>query len=209
MRPVCADFEFDSRQNEQEHFWYLPHTPRPAGAHTQWLSFRFRLERMIEHSPASHFAIVLRARLGLESNARPVSISGRGITLGDTSLATPGDDLAQDKRLKFGGSRGAQIESFWPGGNFLFRDTALQPTGLRDACWYRVHVHVGDRCWIGFGVQPEPIGEAEPGDVRGVRDLVGDSVQDDDSGLLIALGRGPCEAGNWKAEFRQIASGWF
>jgi hypothetical protein len=96
------------RDNEaSRHFFEVPVVARPAGASTQWLSFRFRSEGMQRASPASHFAIVLRAELGRDAAGVPCSISGRGITWGDTSLAQrmPSNPFAQSPA--FGGARGA------------------------------------------------------------------------------------------------------
>lgn len=208
LDPSGNNFRFHSSQNEREHFWYVPQCPRPSAlVSTQWLSFRFRSHGMLSCSPASHFAVVLRARLRFDVDAKPVSISGRGITLGDTSLATPSSSLPDAIRSRFGGSRGTQIESFWPGGNFLFRETALFAEGLQDRREYRVHVHVNDARWIGYGVCQDP--DPTPGPIRGVRDLVDHPVDEDAVGVLIALGRGAQESGDWSAEFLQIATGWF
>ena len=199
------DFVFDSSQDAAQHYWYLRELERPAGATTQWLAFRFRLHGMGAHSPGSHFAVALRARLGFDAQARPISISGRGCTLGDTSLAQPAAGNAYASEPGFGGARGAQIESFWPGGNFLFRDSSLLPDGLRDGQWYAVRLHVNDARWIALEI------ESDSGStVRAcVQDRIEHPVEADASGVLIGLGRGLDESGSWSAEFREIACGWF
>ena len=199
------DFVFESSQDAAQHYWYLPELDRPAGATTQWLTFRFRLAAMCVHSPGSHFAIALRARLGFDAQARPTSISGRGCTLGDTSLAAPAPDNIHAMRPGFGGARGAQIESFWPGGNFLYRDSGLLPDGLRDAQWYCVRLHVNDERWIALEIESD----SAPTMRACVQDRIEHPVEGDASGVLIGLGRGPQESGAWSAEFREIACGWF
>lgn len=187
-------FEFGSTHDESRHYWYLPESVRRPGATTQWLAFRVRFHDFARHSPASHFAVALRARLGFDAAGVPRSISGRGLTLGDTSLAhnASGDPA-------FGGARGAQVESFWPGGNFLFRATALDAP-LEDGRWYSVELHVNDERWTAFTLD---------GVTRCVQDRAAHPVIADASGALIALGRGPHESGPWQAEFRDLATGWF
>jgi hypothetical protein len=188
------DFDFHSSQDESRHYWYLPEVPRPAGATTQWLAFRACFEGLVAHSPASHFAIVLRARLGFDAAGTPRTISGRGMTLGDTSLAhSPAGDPA------FGGARGAQVESFWPGGNFLYRETAFEEQ-LRDGRWYAVELHANDERWVACTLD---------GVTRCVQDRPGHPVDGHATGALIALGRGPQETGAWRARFRDLATGWF
>ena len=188
------DFEFLSTHDESRHYWHVPASERPAGASTQWLAFRMRLHGFVAHSPASHFAIVLRARLGVDATGIANSISGRGMTLGDTSLARAAvDDPA------FGGARGAQVESFWPGGNFLYRETAFAEQ-LVDDRWYAVELHVNDERWVACTLD---------GVTRCVRDRASHPVIADATGALIALGRGPAESGPWRAEFRELATGWF
>jgi hypothetical protein len=200
-----TEFRFDSSHDAASRYWYLPDVSRPAGASTQWLAFRFRLNGMVAHSPGSHFAVALRARLGFDPTGRAISISGRGLTLGDTSLAIPAIDNPHAQRPGFGGARGAQIESFWPGGNFLYAETAVFPDGLRDDVWYRLSLHVNDARWIAF--------ELAQGDDEPLRACVGDAVQHpviaDACGALIGLGRAANETGEWSAEFRDINCGWF
>lgn len=200
-----SDFQFESRHDAAQHYWYLPDVPRPEGATTQWLALRFRFEALWEHTPESHFALVLRARLGFDANQRPVSISGRGATLGDTSLAQPAAHNPFHLQPGFGGARGAQIESFWPGGNFLFRESGLCPAGLRDGVWYRLHLHVNDARWIALDIAADGDGWER----ACVQDRIEHPVEADATGALIALGRGPKESGRWHAEFRDIACGWF
>ena len=188
------DFDFRSTQDESAHYWYLADTVRPIGAATQWLAFRVRFIDFARHSPASHFAIALRARLGFDDAGVPRTISGRGMTLGDTSLAhDPHGDPA------FGGARGAQVESFWPGGNFLFRETAID-VPLQDDRWYTVELHVNDGRWVALTLD---------GVTRCVQDRTAHPVIADATGALIALGRGPHESGPWHAQFRDLATGWF
>lgn len=198
MQEPEAVFRFRAGDDAARHYWYLPETARPASAHCQWLRFRFRPEGFVRHSPASHFAIVLRARLGFDASGAPVSISGRGITLGDTSQAQAAHPLAFDPA--FGGARGAQIESFWPGGNFLYRDAALLPEGLQDGREYAVQVEVDDARRIELRI--------DEGDAISVIDLAAHPVLADATGVLIALGRGPERGGEWQATFHGIATGW-
>lgn len=204
---ALPDFTFDARDAAHRHYLHLPHTPRPRVAATQWLAFRFRSDGMFAASPGSHFAIVLRARLGIDATGTPSTISGRGITLGDTSLAQPppGDPLANAPG--FGGARGAQVESFWPGGNFLFADAQAAREGLRDGIDYRVVLHVDDARWIAFGLQPDDDTPLVPR--IAVQDRAAHPVAADATGLLIVLGRGPEESGPWRVRFHDIATGWF
>lgn len=198
-------FRFDSSDDAADRFWYQPEIDRPAGAMTQWLAFRLRLNAMVAHSPASHFAVVLRARLGFDESNRPISISGRGLTLGDTSLAQPAPDNPHAQHAGFGGARGAQIESFWPGGNFLYRDTAVLPLGLRDDVWYRVQLHVNDARWIALQIDSDAGDSAQ----ACIQDRAEHPVVGDATGALIGLGRGSHETGTWSVDFRDIARGWF
>lgn len=200
-------FRFTHRDADAEHFFHRPQTTRPTGAATQWLCFRFRSDGMFTHSPASHWAIVLRARLGLDAAHRPESISGRGITLGDTSLAVAPADNAFAQVPGFGGARGVQVESFWPGGNFLHARAQALPEGLRDGVDYRVSLHVSDARWVAFAIAQDAAALPPP-DVC-VRDRVEHPVIADATGVLIALGRGAHETGPWSVCFSEIATGWF
>lgn len=206
---VSLRFEFQHHQDAAQCFFERAELPRPAGASTQWLSFRFRSEDMQRHSPASHFAIVLRARLGRDAAGVPNSISGRGVAWGDTSLAQPLPGNPHAHAPGFGGAPGAVIESFWPGGNFLHRQARLLDEGLRDGVDYTVHVHVNDQRHIAFwiaavdGVPPQASLLAE------VQDEVAHPVLDGPTGIVIALGRGPVERGPWSACFEDIRFGWF
>lgn len=200
-----SDFVFASRDEAASHYWHLPEVTRPAHANTQWLAFRFRLDGMAAHSPASHFAVVLRARLGFDASLRPATISGRGLTLGDTSLAQPAPGNRYAMQPGFGGARGAQIESFWPGGNFLYRDSGVFAQGLRDHVWYRVQLHVNDARWIAVDIASED----DLPQRACVQDRAEHPVAVGATGALIALGRGPRDSGEWSAQFRDIACGWF
>lgn len=190
---ASGPFLFRSRDDAARHYWYVAGTDRPPGATTQWLSFRVRFHDFVRHSPASHFAVVLRARLGFDADGVPRTISGRGMTLGDTSLAHNASGDAA-----FGGARGAQVESFWPGGNFLFRETAIDEP-LRDDRWYAVRLAVADDRRVAFVLDAGR---------REVQDRASHPVIDDATGALIALGRGPGETGAWHAEFADLATGW-
>jgi hypothetical protein len=189
-----CSFDFCSSDDESSHYWHLAETPRPRGATTQWLALRARFHDFVRHSPASHFAVALRARLGFDATGVPRSISGRGLTLGDTSLA---HNITGD--AAFGGARAAQVESFWPGGNFLYRETAVDMP-LEDGRWYAVELHVNDERWVAFTLD---------GVTRCVQDRATHPVIAEANGALIALGRGPKESGPWRVEFRDIATGWF
>jgi hypothetical protein len=198
MQDPEAGFRFRAGDDAARHYWYLPETSRPASARCQWLRFRFRPDDFARHSPASHFAIVLRARLGFDGSGTPVSISGRGITLGDTSQAQPAHPLAFDPA--FGGARGAQIESFWPGGNFLYHEAALLPQGLQDGIEYTVRIEVDDARRIELRIDDAP--------PVAVVDRAAHPVIEGATGVLIALGRGAEQGEDWQASFRDIASGW-
>lgn len=190
-------------------YFHLAETPPPAGASTQWLSFRFLARDFFRHSPGSHFAVVLRACLGRDATGRPVSISGRGMTLGDTSQAIAPADNAHALNPGFGGARGAQAESFWPGGNFLWREARLLDDGLRDDVAYRIELHVSEQRWIAFRILDD---DGCPLDPRGgveVQDAAGHPVDVAATGVLIALGRGGGETGPWQVEFSEIRCGWF
>jgi hypothetical protein len=209
MQSPPSEFEFDARDDAARNYLYLSDTARPLRAATQWLSFRFRLTDFCRHTPASHFAIVLRARLEFDATGVPTTISGRGMTLGNTSLARP---VAGDRHATaagFGGARGAQVESYWPFGNFLYRDSGVLPEGLVDSVWYRVWLHVNDERWIAFGLGREDGAEAATEVAACVQDREAHPVRSDATGVLIALGRGANETGSWRVEFRDIATGWF
>jgi hypothetical protein len=115
----------------------------------------------------------------------------------------PGADPA-----RFGGARGAQIESFWPGGNFLFREARILDEGLRDGIDYRVHLHVRDDGWTGFWLVDD-CGAPLPGASACVRDDPGHPVVAGRTGILIALGRGNEQGGDWEATFSDLRWGWF
>lgn len=190
-------------------FFEIAGTEVPDGATVQWLSFVFRGDDYVRHSPASHFAIMLGATLVRDPVGRPIALSGRGMTLGDTSLATPPETNPHAQRSGFGGARGAQIESFWPGGNFLYRDAVLVPDLLQDALDYQVHLEVDLERRIrvaltrsGAGVEGASVVCAE------VQDDPRHPVLAQGTGVLIVLARGPVESGAWSAEFRDIRTGW-
>lgn len=204
MQAASSDFIFDHGDDSASHYWWLPELPRAPGQRIQWLAFRVRPGGMATHSPGSHFAIVLRAYMGQDEHGRPLSISGRGMTFGDTSQAYPLPGNVHAQQPGFGGARGCQIESFWQGGNFLYRDSGLLPDGLRDEVWYAVRLEVDDDRHIALTVQPE--GGAVQ--IARVRDREAHPVIEGASGILIGLGRGPEESGPWRAEFRDIGCGW-
>jgi hypothetical protein len=203
MASPGSRFDFAS-DDPPGHYFYLPQTARPPRARTQWLAFRLRLHRFVAHTPASHFAIVLRARLGFDASGRAVSISGRGMTFGDTSQAQPvaGNPYAQ--AAGFGGARGAQVESFWPGGNFLYQDASVLPAGIEDDVDYTIELRVDDERRIELGVTAAG---GAPQRTR-IQDRAEHPVIADATGVLIGVGRGPVEAGPWRAELRDILTGW-
>ena len=205
---VVAEFVFCRDDEASRHFFEVPAVPQPVGASTQWLCFRFRSRGMQQASPGSHFAIVLRAELGRDEAGIPRTISGRGLTWGDTSQAQlpmrcPGADPA-----RFGGARGAQVESFWPGGNFLYRQARILDQGLRDDTDYRVHLHVRDDGWIGFWLADDD-GAPIPDCSVAVHDDPRHPVLPQRTGVVIALGRGAETGDDWEARFSDIAWGWF
>lgn len=202
MRPA-DEFDFASTDPDG-HYWYRPETLRPSHAATQWLSFRLRLHHFVAHTPASHFAIVLRARLGFDASGRACSISGRGMTFGDTSQAHPAPGNAWAQAPGYGGVRGAQVESFWPGGNFLYADAAVLPGGLQDGRWYAIELSVDDQRQVELTVTPE----GSPPQRARVQDRAGHPVVADATGVLVGLGRGGGETGAWRAELRELACGW-
>ncbi|MCK7593137.1 hypothetical protein [Pseudomarimonas salicorniae] len=203
-----ARFVFRRDHEASRHFFEVPEVARPDGATTQWLCFRFRSEGMQAASPASHFAVVLRAELGRDAEGVPRTISGRGLTWGDTSQALRPASFPGAPGDRFGGARGAQIESFWPGGNFLFREARLLDEGLRDEVDYRVHLHVRDDGWCGFWLADDR-GQPLPGQSASVRDHPGHPVIAGRSGVVIALGRGAETGADWEAQFEDLAWGWF
>lgn len=202
-----ADFRFCRDDEASRHFFEVPEVPRPAGARVQWLCFRFRSRGMQLASPASHFAVVLRAELGRDANGRPCSISGRGLTLGDTSQAALPGRCPGAAPARFGGARGLQVESFWPGGNFLYRDARLLDEGLRDDTDYRIHLHVRDDRWVGFWLA-DAAGRCLPGMSAAVQDDPRHPVTPERSGVVIALGRGAESGADWEARFSEISWGW-
>ena len=182
----------------------MPQTARPPRAHTQWLAFRLRLHRFVAHTPASHFAIVLRAQLGFDQGGRAVSISGRGMTFGDTSQAQPAAGNPYAQAAGFGGARGAQVESFWPGGNFLYQTAAVLPAGIEDDLDYAIELRVDDERVVELCVTAA---DGAPQRAR-IQDRFEHPVVADATGVLIGIGRGPGESGAWRAELRDIATGW-
>lgn len=202
-----AEFVFRRDDDAARHFFELPRTPRPAGASTQWLCFRFRSRGMQAASPASHFAIVLRAELGRDEAGVPRTISGRGMTLGDTSAACLPARFPGAPAEAFGGARGAQIESFWPGGNFLYRNARILDEGLRDEVEYRFHLHVRDDGWCALWLA-DAWGVPVPGAIAAVQDHAGHPVLPGRTGVVIALGRGAETGEDWEARFSDLAWGW-
>jgi hypothetical protein len=201
--PKDASLDFGSGDAVQ--YWYLAASAPPPGATTQWLAFRLRLHDFVAHTPGSHFAIALRARLGYAAGGAPAWISGRGMTFGDTSQAQPPPLDAHAQAGGFGGARGAQIESFWQGGNFLYADTARLAGGLEDGRWYAIELHVSQTRWIAFAVTPEG-GATERASIQ---DRATHPVVPDATGVLIGIGRGAQETGSWRVELRDLATGWF
>jgi hypothetical protein len=198
-----TSFDFAS-DDPPDHYWYLPQTARPPRAKTQWLAFRLRLFGFVAHTPASHFAIVLRARLGFDAAGRAESISGRGMTFGDTSQAQPAAANPHAFAAGFGGARGAQAESFWPGGNFLYQETSVLPAGIEDDVEYGIELRVDEQRWIELCVSRAG---SLPQRAR-IQDHARHPVVPDATGALIGIGRGPAESGAWRAELRDIATGW-
>ncbi len=204
------NFDISSDDDAGAVYFHRAEVPRPATATTQWLAFRMRSDGMFARSPGSHFAVVLRARLGFDGAGRPASIAGRGMTLGDTSLAlAPAANTLAFGDPAFGGARGAQIESFWPGGNFLYRDARAFDEGLRDDVDYHVELHVSDARWVAFRISDaQGLALHDPARSR-VQDRATHPVPADATGVVIALGRGPAESGPWRVRFSGIAFGWF
>ncbi len=204
-----STFRLCSRDDAAAVYFHHYDCERPAQSNTQWLSFRFVSNGLFTHSPFSHLAVVLRARLGLDQAGRPCSISGRGMTLGDTSSAVTPETISGDQRKAFGGARGMQIESFWPGGNFLWRSTGRFPDGLCDGIQYRVQLHANDQRWIAYAVETIRDGRVIELGRAEVQDSAVHPVVPEATGLLIALGRDLRETGPWQVEFEDIAWGWF
>lgn len=200
------EFLIGSGDDERRHMFHLEATTRPPGAQAQWLSFRFRSLGLVSRSPGSHFAIVLHCAVGRDHQGLPTSLSGRGMTLGDTSEAhcPQGDPRHGD--ASFGGSRGMQVESFWPGGNFLYRATALFDDGLAEDAWYEVRLATDEARRVVLCARGP--GDAAPRRVE-VVDRAAHPVVPGATGVLIGLGRDRSrESGDWRAEFRDIAHGW-
>lgn len=203
MASPGSNFAFAS-DDPPGHYWYLPQTARPPRAHTQWLAFRLRLHRFVAHTPASHFAIVLRTQLRFDEGGRAVSISGRGMTFGDTSQAPPAPGNPHALAAGFGGARGAQVESFWPGGNFLYQAAAVLPAGIQDDVDYAIELRVDDARWVELCVSAT----GGPPQRARILDRAEHPVIADATGVLIGIGRGPAESGAWRAALRDIATGW-
>lgn len=205
-------FDITSDDDAAAVYFHRAEVPRPAAATTQWFAFRMRSDGLFANSPGSHFAVVLRARLGFDGAGRPVSIAGRGMTLGDTSLAVaPASNPHAFGDPAFGGARGAQVESFWPGGNFLHRDARALDEGLRDGIDYRVELHVSDARWVAFRIADGAGRAMHDPMLTQVQDRPSHPVPADATGVVIALGRGPreTEGGAWRVRFSEIACGWF
>lgn len=202
------DFEFTNVHDDASHYFHLPETLRPSGNATQWLTFLFRSRGMFRHSSASHFAVVLRAQLGYDEAGVPRRIHGGGITLGDTSLASPAPGSAALGNPAYGGARGAQIESFRGSDNFLFAASGSLPDGLCDDVWYRVGVHASDAGYIAYWIDPLIQAKGDPR-MHCVFDAGRDETSKAATGILVVLGRGPHESGPWSAQFRDIRWGWF
>jgi len=206
---LSETFTFRHGDSAERQFFERASVPRPPGASTQWVSFRFRSEGMQKASPASHFAIVLRACLWRNAEGVPITISGRGITWGNTSEAHPPADNPFAQEPGFGGARGAQVESFWPEGNFLYRQARLLDEGVQDDTDYHVHLHVNDARWVSFWLADasgRPLGDPF---VASVQDREAHPVPFQHSGLVIALGRGAEQGEPWSATFDDIRYGWF
>jgi len=201
-----TDLLLASDDDERTTLYEVPETPRPPGPALQWLAFRFRSDGLLTHSPGSHFAVVLRARLLRDARGWPMAISGRGMTLGDTSAAMPPPGHPLSDRPGFGGARGAAAESFWPGGNFLYRDTAVLPEGLTERRWYGVELEVDDARRIRFRIR-DADGHALHPDAC-VQDSHEHPVAAGATGVLIGLGRDRRETGPWAVELRDIRHGW-
>lgn len=200
------ELRLDSDADERAALLHVAETVRPATAAVQWLAFRFRSDGLLTHSPGSHFAVVLRARVGRDAAGEPASLSGRGMTLGDTSAAYPPPGHPLSDRPGFGGARGAGVESFWPGGNFLYRDTAVLPDGLVERCWYAVRLEVDDARWIRFQIAAAD--GRHPQAAACVQDRSEHPVLAGATGVLIGLGRDRRETGPWSVELRDIRFGW-
>ncbi len=202
-------YRLTSDDDESACCFHCARTSRVDGATTQWLSFRVRSNGLFRHSPGSHFAIVARARLGFDPKGRPSSISGRGLSLGDTSAASGAHCRGFAHHAAFGGARGVQVESFWPGGNFLWRETGRLDDGLRDGVDYHVQLHVSDERWIAYRIEGVVDGATVAAAAAQIRDAAEHPVAADATGIVIALGRGRGETGPWQVEFSAIEYGWF
>lgn len=206
---MSGHFRIGDTDDPARCFYEIAVTEPTSVARTQWLSFVFRGHDFVRHAPASHFAVILGATLVRDAAGVPTALSGRGITLGDTSGATPLPCIPQSRRSGFGGARGAQIESFWPGGNFLYRGAVLLADYLQDAVDYRVELDVDRDRRISASITRDTAAPADQARVRA-------EVQDDPmhpvlaagTGVLIVLARGPGETGPWSAEFSDIRTGW-
>lgn len=201
------DFVISSDDDELRHRLYLPRTQRPGVSATQWLAFRFRSQGLLTHSPGSHFAVVLRARIEHDADGIARSLSGRGMTVGDTAQAQPPSHPLPD--APFGGSPAMQVEVFWPGGNYLYRDTAVLCEGLQEEHWYHVQLHVNDARWVAFCVRDAQGLLLHPHPGPCVHDRAGPAERPDGTGVMIGLGRDRRETGPWRAEFRDVRHGWF
>lgn len=206
---LLRTFRIDSNDEPGSHFFEVPETERPEGATTQWLSFRFRCEGLTRHSPGSHFAVILLAHLVRDEAGAPLALSGRGIALGNTieAFAAP-TNLHACGHPDYGGSRGLVLESFWPGGNFLFREACVLDTPLEDGRDYVLHVHARADGWFAAWVDAEASTCERAGKVACVRDAEAHPVIPA-TGILIALARGANESGPWSVTFDRIGFGWF
>ena len=204
---AIRSFRIDSDDEPTSRFFEVADVARPAGAATQWLSFRFRSEGLSRHSPGSHFAVILQARLVRDAHGRPSALSGRGIALGNTIEAFASESNTHALgHPGFGGARGMVLESFWPGGNFLYRDAVTLDAPLEDGRDYFVHIHARIDRWFSAWLDEDD--KTATSRIACVRDSDAHPVIEA-SGILIVLARGGGETGAWSVSFDEIGYGWF
>lgn len=215
---ACADAGiervFHSGEAPGTAFLHVPRTAKPAHATTQWMQFRFCSRDFFAHSPGSHFAVGLRGEIGFDGSS-PVSLEGRGITIGHT-CGIPRDprDPRRGGCLEFAdlpaGTRPgmSQIESFWPGGNFVYADTCRPRAGYRDGAEYRVTIHAHDSDHVAFWIDDGEGSRIDPGSEAGAS-TVDDPVNPVLTGYWIGLARDDDGSLPWSMLFSRLRTGWF
>lgn len=183
--------------------------PKPPGATTQYLRFKFYSSGYFTKAPLGHFAVALRG------DATPTYLDGRGIALGHTHLIDP------PSPPNFGGCRQysplpgpgtAQLESFFgsSGGNFVYESTcrplAVGP-GLQDYTWYTFEIHVNDGNWMAFWINDQYGNRIDAGYEPAIQDA--NPVPAGLTKIWLLAAEWPSSGTGWSVKFQDMEYGWF